>query len=69
MFVESILLGLKIAIRMHVTLKTAIVIIEALYSEVVDSKLDIANESLVGWLIYSCTSKPDNSQLGRSDRL
>lgn len=50
---------------MHVTLKAAIAIIETPYSEVTDNKLDIANESPVGWLIYSCTSKPDNSQLGR----
>lgn len=54
---------------MHVTLEATIEIIEAPYSEVTDSKLDIVNESLVGWLIYSCTSKPDNLQLGRSDRL
>jgi len=47
----------------------AIAIIKAPYSEVADSKLDIANESPVGWLIYSCTSEPDNSQLGRFNRL
>lgn len=65
--VGSILLGFPR--DKNVTLEAAIAIIEELYSEVADSKLDIANESPVGWLIYSCTSEPDNSQLGRSDRL
>jgi len=53
----------------RVTLETAIAIIGALYSEVADSKLDISNEPPAGRLIYSCTSEPDNSQLGRSNRL
>lgn len=54
---------------MHATLEATIAIIKAPYSEVADRKPGIANESPVGWLIYSCTSEPDNSQLGRSDRL
>lgn len=59
-----------VIINLRVSLEAAITIIEAPYSEVADSKLDIANEPpAVGRLIYSCTSEPDNSQLGRSTRL
>lgn len=60
-------------ISLRVSLEAATAIIEAPYSKVADSKLDIANEppasSSAGRLIYSCTSGPDNSQLGRSTRL
>lgn len=58
---------------LRASLTATIAIIEAPYSEVADSKLAIVNERTssrsAGRLIYSCTSEPDNSQLGRSTRL